>query len=158
MKRIPKIAKNVLLAFAVVLLLAQFIRIDASNPPVRSDLASASVKPVLRRACYDCHSNETTWPWYSSLAPVSWLVGMDVEEGRGHLNFSEWGAYDSGTRLHKLRDIAEEVQGGEMPPWYYAVVHRDSRLSESERTISWHGLRRRSHRNQNNFDFPFWLN
>jgi hypothetical protein len=133
MKSVSKILKIVVLALVVVLLLAQFIRIDKSNPPVRSDLASASVKPVLQRVCYNCHSNETTWPWYSSVAPASWLVGMDVKEGRSHLNFSEWGTYDSGTRSHKLRGIEEEVQGGDMPPWYYSLVHRDSRLSESER-------------------------
>lgn len=123
----------------VVLLLAQLIRIDKSNPPVRSDLASGSAKPVLQRACYNCHSNETTWPWYSSVAPASWLVGRDVREARSRLNFSEWGTYDSGTRSHKLRGIAEEVQGGDMPPWYYSFVHRDSRLSASERSqiLAW---------------------
>ena len=139
MKRVSQGLKIIILPLVVVLLLAQLIRIDKSNPPVRSDLASGSAKPVLQRACYNCHSNETIWPWYSSIAPASWLVGRDVREARSHLNFSEWGAYDSGTRSHKLRGIAEEVQGGDMPPWYYSLVHRDSRLSASERSqiLAW---------------------
>jgi hypothetical protein len=134
MRSMPKGVKIAVLVFVVILLLAQAIRIDRSNPLVRSDLPAAhAVKPILRRACYNCHSNETIWPWYSGLAPASWLVGNDVKEGREHLNFSEWGVYDSGTQSHKLRGIAEEVQGGEMPPWYYSMVHRQSRLSPAER-------------------------
>jgi hypothetical protein len=139
MKSIPKSLKIIVLALVAVLLLAQCIRIDKVNPPVRSDLAFVSVKPVLQRACYNCHSNETVWPWYSGVAPASWLVGTDVKEGRSHLNFSEWGMYDGGTRSHKLRGITEKVQGGDMPPWYYRLVHRDSRLSEAERNqiLAW---------------------
>jgi hypothetical protein len=139
MQGVVKSLKIIVLVLVVVLLLAQFIRVDKSNPPVRSDLASASVKPVLKRVCYNCHSNTTVWPWYSNVAPASWLVGSDVKEGRSHLNFSEWGMYDSGTQSHKLRGIAEEVRGGDMPPWYYSLVHRDARLSESERNqiLAW---------------------
>jgi len=96
--------------------------------------ADSSVKPLLKRACYDCHSNQTVWPWYSSLAPVSWLIGSDVKEGRGHLNFSEWGSYSADTRGHKLKEIAEEVEGKGMPPWYYSMMHGDSRLSPEERS------------------------
>ena len=139
MKKFAKGLKLIILLLAVLFLLAQLIRIDKSNPPVRSDLASGTAKPVLHRACYNCHSNETIWPWYSSVAPASWLVGRDVRGARSHLNFSEWGTYDSGTRSHKLRAIAEEVQGGDMPPWYYSFVHRDSRLSASDRNqiLAW---------------------
>ena len=139
MKKVAKGLKIIILSLAAVFLLAQLIRIDKSNPPVRSDLASGSAKPVLHRACYNCHSNETIWPWYSSVAPTSWLVGSDVRGARSHLNFSEWGTYDSGTRSHKLRAIAEEVKGGDMPPWYYSFVHRDSRLSASDRNqiLAW---------------------
>jgi len=134
MRNIPKAVKTVVFAFVAVLFVAQAIRIDRTNPPVYSEIkADPAIMPVLRRVCYNCHSNETEWPWYAGLAPVSWLVGSDVHEGRQHLNFSEWGSYDSGTRSHKLMGIAEEVQHGEMPPWYYSWVHRDSRLSPSER-------------------------
>ena len=134
MRSMPKSVKIAVLVFVVILFLAQAIRIDRSNPLVRSDLPTGhAVKPILHRACYNCHSNETIWPWYSGLAPASWLVGNDVKEAREQLNFSEWGVYDSGTQSHKLRGIAEEVKGGEMPPWYYSIVHRQSRLSPAER-------------------------
>jgi hypothetical protein len=139
MKSVPKSLKMIVLAIMAALLLVQAIRIEKSNPPVCSDLASVAVKPVLQRGCYNCHSNETIWPWYSNVAPASWLVGMDVREGRNHLNFSEWGALDSGTRVHKLRSIAEEVHNDGMPPWYYSVVHRGSRLNKTEQNqiLAW---------------------
>jgi hypothetical protein len=140
MNNVSKTLKKIAIALVVVLLMAQFVRMDKSNPPVRSDLtAPAEVTSIVRRACYNCHSNETSWPWYAEIAPVSWLVANDVREGREHLNFSEWGSYDGGTQSHKLRDIAEEVQDGEMPPWYYSVAHGESRLAPSERNriFSW---------------------
>jgi hypothetical protein len=140
MRNIPKGIKIAVLIFVVVLFLAQAIRIDRTNPPVVSDLtAESAARPVLRRACYNCHSNETIWPWYSGIAPASWLVGSDVTEAREHLNFSEWGTYDSDTRSYKLKGIAEEVQSGDMPPWYYSLMHRESRLTETERNqiLAW---------------------
>jgi hypothetical protein len=140
MTRIRKGLKIVFFIFVAVLILAQFIPIDKSNPPVRSEIsAGPSIQPVLQRVCYNCHSNATVWPWYSKMAPVSWLVAGDVHEGRQHLNFSEWGTYDSGIRSHKLHGIAEEVEGGDMPPWYYSLVHREARLSPSERSqlLAW---------------------
>jgi hypothetical protein len=100
---------------------------------------NAAVKPLLKRACYNCHSNETVWPWYSSVAPVSWLLGSDVQEARRKLNFSEWDTYAEDIRGYKLRGIAEEMEEEAMPPWYYSMVHRDARLSQGERdaVISW---------------------
>jgi hypothetical protein len=140
MPRKRKVLKSAVLIFAAVVILAQFIRIDKSSPPVRSDVAAGTtVQPVLQRVCYNCHSNVTVWPWYSNVAPASWLVGSDVHEGRQHLNFSEWGTYDIGTRSHKLHSIAEEVQSGDMPPWYYALMHREAHLSPAERSqiLAW---------------------
>jgi hypothetical protein len=127
-------AKIVIFAFIAVLLLAQAIRIEKSNPPVSADIsADPAVKPLLRRACYNCHSNETVWPWYSNMAPASWLVGSDVKEARRRMNFSEWGTYSSEIQSQKLRGIAEEMESGEMPPWYYALAHSESRLNQVER-------------------------
>jgi hypothetical protein len=140
MRNIRKGAKTTAFVFLAILFLAQAIRIDRSNPPVRSDLtAEPAVKSLLRRACYNCHSNETVWPWYSGIAPVSWLVGSDVKDGRRHLDFSDWGSYDGTTQIHKLKAIAQEVGDGEMPPWYYSLMHGDSRLSQSERNqiVAW---------------------
>jgi hypothetical protein len=126
-----KISAMILVA---LILVAQAIRIDKLNPPVLSEIqADPAVQPILRRACYNCHSNETVWPWYSNVAPASWLVASDVREGRSHVNFSEWGAYGSDVQSHKLVDIAEEVQDGEMPLWYYTLAHTEARLSPEER-------------------------
>jgi hypothetical protein len=119
---------------AVLLAGAQAIRPAIENPPVGGDLdAPPAVAVVLRRACYDCHSNETRWPWYARLAPASWLVAHDVSEGRRELNFSTWGAYTPHARRKKLAKSVEEVDEGEMPPWYYTLVHRDARLDAVER-------------------------
>ncbi|MBP1609244.1 MAG: heme-binding protein [Acidobacteria bacterium] len=135
MASIRKGTRISLLILAAVMLLAQAFRIDKTNPPVQSDISTNSeAHALLRRACYNCHSSETVWPWYSNVAPVSWLLASDVQEGRGHVNFSEWGTYSSAVQSHKLAAIAEEVRGGEMPPWYYALLHAEARLGTAERT------------------------
>jgi hypothetical protein len=127
--------------FAVLfLIVAQFVKINRTNPPVESDVqAPANVKSALRTACYDCHSNETTWPWYSHVAPVSWLLAYDVSEGREELNFSTWQRYDAATQLKKLKETIETINEGEMPPWYYSIIHPDARLSEDARRaiVAW---------------------
>ncbi len=126
------------LALVVFVAVAQAFRIDKTNPPVTADLdAPAPVKEVMTRACYGCHSNETVWPWYSNVAPASWMVAYDVRQGRAELNFSQWGAYTQTQRLKKLREIRDEVAAGEMPPWYYVhPMHPEARLSaESIATI-----------------------
>jgi len=80
----------------VILVAIQLIRVDSTNPPIDSDIpTSTEVKSTLRRACYDCHSNETEWPWYSRIAPISWLLAWDVREGRAELNFSTWSQYST---------------------------------------------------------------
>jgi hypothetical protein len=123
-----------LIAVAVALVGSQFIPVDRDNPPVESDIpTSPQVKAILRRACYDCHSNETVWPWYSRIAPVSWLIANDVREGRGELNFSTWNRYSTQQQVKKLRESWEKVAEGEMPPWFYLAVHRDVRLSAEDR-------------------------
>jgi hypothetical protein len=134
MRSIRKDAKIIAIAIVAFLIIAQFIRMKKLNPPVQAEIAAgAEIEPILRRACYDCHSHETTWPWYSNLAPVSWLVGSDVKDGRKHLNFSEWGNYSAEMKGHKLMAIAEEVGENGMPPWYYSWAHPKSRLGEAER-------------------------
>jgi hypothetical protein len=105
----------------------------AANPPVEEEVeASAEVLQVLRRACYDCHSNQTHWPAYSYVAPAKWLVRHDVREGREHLNFSTWNHYDVEERAEKWEEVAEELDEGKMPPWFYLPLHREARLSEQE--------------------------
>jgi hypothetical protein len=87
---------------------------------------------ILRRACFDCHSNETVWPWYAYVAPVSWLVASDVEEGREELNFSQWDAYNADRQAHKIKECGEEVAEGEMPLWFYVPAHPEARLSQAD--------------------------
>lgn len=138
MGRAAKVMLSVLAALAAI----QLVPGARTNPPVEGDLiAPDAVRSVVRRACYDCHSNETTWPWYGRVAPVSWLVVRDVKRGRRHLNFSAWTDYtsDPETGKKKLRQIAKEVSGGDMPLWYYLPLHPEARLTADERTLvtSW---------------------
>jgi hypothetical protein len=131
-----KVLRWVVLAVAVAFVVIQFVPVARpSNPPVTSEVpASPEVRAILRRACYDCHSNETVWPWYSKVAPVSWLVARDVREGRAELNFSTWDQYGTRQQAKKLRESFEEVAEGKMPPWFYMPVHRDAVLSPQDRS------------------------
>jgi Haem-binding domain len=135
-------AKVVMVLVAVNFAAIQLIPVARSNPPDAGDPdAPAAIVGLLKRACYDCHSNQTRWPWYSFVAPVSWLVSQHVTEARQHLNFSEWEAYtsDPDTASHKLSEIADQVAGRKMAPWYYRAMHPDARLNGTERQalISW---------------------
>jgi heme-binding protein len=119
---------------------AQFARIDRTNPPVETDLpAPTNAKNALRTACYDCHSNETAWPWYSHVAPVSWLLAYDVVEGREELNFSTWQRYDAKKQQKKLKETIETLNEGEMPPWFYTMMHPTARLADADRQaiVAW---------------------
>jgi Haem-binding domain len=123
-----------------VFAIAQAFRIDKTNPPVQQNMAAPpEITAMLRRACYDCHSNETVWPWYSNIAPVSWMLARDVREGRRELNFSTWNVYDAKRRAKKLKETAKEVVEGKMPPWFYVALHRHAALSpaEVERLRAW---------------------
>jgi hypothetical protein len=128
------------IALVVGLAGAQLVRPLRDNPPVTGDVAAPpDVDALLRRACYDCHSHETVWPWYASVAPFSWLVAHDVAEGREKLDFSIWTSYGPGKRTKKLRESAKEIAEGEMPPWQYRLVHAEARFSEVERAqlLAW---------------------
>jgi Haem-binding domain len=112
----------------------QFVPIDRTNPPVTSEIhASAAVDAVLRRSCYDCHSNETVWPWYSRVAPISFVVSRDVHQGRHHLNFSTWGEYDSVRQAKSVREIWKQVSTGEMPMSIYLPFHPHARLGDPDK-------------------------
>ena len=127
---------RILLVMVIVLVGIQFIPVNRSNPPVEEEImASPEVKAVLKRACYDCHSNETIWPGYSRVAPVSWLLAWDVGEGREELNFSTWNRYNQKKRDKIIKEIWEEVQEGEMPPGFYLPLHPEARLSDSDRSL-----------------------
>lgn len=142
-------AAKVGVGMLAVLALIQVVRPSRSNPPVTADLqAPPEVKDVLRRACYDCHSNETRWPWYSHVAPVSWLLSHDVQDGREELNFSAWGSLSAPEQEEQRGKIAESIAEGDMPPWYYVPMHPDARLSATDRSLlnAWAGPDRGAHR------------
>jgi len=128
---------------AGLFLLAQLVPYGRQhvNPPVVSEppWGSPQARQIAQRACFDCHSNETVWPWYSSIAPVSWLVQRDVDEGREKLNFSDWkGA--GGERGEGAEELAEVILEGEMPPPYYLITHTQARLSAEEKQVLIDGL------------------
>ena len=105
---------------------------DHANPPVTREPAwnSPATKALARKACFDCHSNETVWPWYSSIAPGSWLIYRDVANGRDNLNFSEWPAAGGGGLMARA---AQKVEQGKMPPMRYRLAHSGARLSDAEK-------------------------
>jgi heme-binding protein len=110
---------------------------DHTNPPVRQEPRwdSATTRELTKRACFDCHSNETTWPWYTNVAPVSWLSQYDVVEGRRAVNYSEWDRPQK-----EARESAKTVSKGEMPPWVYLLPRPHARLSAAERAALIRGL------------------
>lgn len=102
---------------------------DHSNPPVTAEPSwdSSTTRELTVRACFDCHSNETKWPWYTNVAPVSWLTQRDVTEGREALNFSEWDRPQE-----EAGESVETILEGEMPPWYFLPAHPEANLSDDE--------------------------
>lgn len=120
----------------VILIGIQAIPVSRTNPPVRSEITVPdSVSPILRRSCYDCHSNETRWPWYSRVAPSSWFVSRHVEKGRSELNFSEWPHFDFEEQERAMHEIQEEIEDQEMPLKSYLLLHPDARLSDADRKV-----------------------
>ena len=128
--------KKILIGIAGVLIAIQFIPVDRSNPPAEGEIMeSTELKTILKRSCYDCHSNETVWPWYSYVAPVSWLVADDVHEGRKHLNFSNWQNIEVRKVSKAKQEIWEMVSEGEMPLGKYVLLHPEAKLSEKDKQI-----------------------
>jgi hypothetical protein len=110
-----------------------------TNPPVLKEPAwdSPQTRALAKRACFDCHSNETQWPWYSNVAPVSWLVQDDVDGGRHHLNFSE---FDK--KQEHARHAVEEIENGDMPIWFYVPLHPPAKLTPEEKSALIDGLKK----------------
>jgi hypothetical protein len=125
--------KLIVIAVIAVLVLIQLIPVQRTNPPVTADIqAPAEVKAILKTSCYDCHSHETHWPFYSYVAPVSWFIARDVQRGRASLNFSEWGTHPEEVHEFLKQRIYEEVSHGEMPLRQYVLMHPSARISDAE--------------------------
>ena len=129
----------IILGIAILFLIAQLIPYGRghTNPAVQQEPQwdSPQTRELAKRACFDCHSNETVWPWYSNFAPVSWLVYHDVLEGRSRVNFSEWNRGEQ-----EVDEAAELVQNGEMPLPIYLLMHPEARLSATEKQTLIQGL------------------
>ncbi len=127
----------ILIAAFLIIQLVPYGR-DHTNPPVvkEPNWDSPRTRELARTACFDCHSNESTWPWYTNVAPFSWLAQNDVEEGRAKLNFSDWGKGEEDPY-----EAIEVIQEGEMPPTLYLITHPQARLSQAEKDELIAGLR-----------------
>lgn len=136
MKR--NILKGILIGAIIVIglfLLLQLVPYgrDHTNPPVIAEPKwdSPQTRQLAARACFDCHSNETIWPWYTNIAPSSWLVQYDVDKGRDEFNFSEW----QSNPIEETEELAEVIQEGEMPPSQYLLIHPEARLTSTEKSL-----------------------
>jgi hypothetical protein len=132
--------KKILLALVLLLVIIQVFCINKEMPetdPSRDFMtltnAPADIASILNASCYDCHSNSTVYPWYTNISPVSWWIRHHVNEGREELNFSEWGAYSSRRKDHKLKEAVEQVEAGEMPMSSYLWVHKNAELNAEQK-------------------------
>ncbi|MBN2481482.1 MAG: heme-binding domain-containing protein [Bacteroidales bacterium] len=137
-----KAVKIISAVLIIILIILQFFpkRLPENLPLGPSDLISGESVPgevveILRNSCFDCHSNQVHYPWYSYVVPTAWLVGKDVREGRGELNFSEWGDYSLRNLIGRLDAIKEEVSSGAMPLPAYIFMHPKAKLDEEQVSI-----------------------
>ena len=138
MRRIRKI----LLALLVLFLVIQFIRPahNTTKQVLATDFTRLFVVPdsmqaVLQNACYDCHSNNTLYPWYSNIQPIAWIIASDIKKGKEQLNFSDFGSYGSRRQISKLKEIANQVKDDEMPIAAYKLMHTKARLSGAQKIM-----------------------
>ncbi len=132
--------KKILIGLLAVLVIIQFIRpaknegsgLAANDISVAYTDMPKEVHMLLQQKCYDCHSHSTKYPWYANIQPVAWWLADHVEEGKEHLNFSEFKSYDAEKAAHKLEEVIEEVAEGEMPLKSYTFIHRDAVVTAEE--------------------------
>ena len=134
--------KKIFLVILALLVIIQFIRPArnvstsvSANDITKHFTVPEDVNQILKRACNDCHSNNTIYPWYTNIQPVGWWMANHVKEGKGHLNFSEFGGYTPKRQHHKLEEVVEMVKEGEMPLNSYTWVHKDAKLTEQEKVL-----------------------
>lgn len=146
--------KKIFLALLAILVLIQFIRPskNVSTAATPHDIfnhysAPDSIKRLIKTSCYDCHSNNTKYPWYAEIQPLGWWLGHHVDEGKGELNFSEFAAFNARFKSHKMEELADEVKGEEMPLKSYLIAHTEARLTKAQRAaiVGWaEGVRKGS--------------
>ena len=140
------LTKKIFIIVLVLLIVIQFIRPEKNQSAAATPNDIFTIHPsandvtqLVKTACYDCHSNNTVYPWYSNIQPVAWWLDHHIEEGKKELNFSEFGTYEPKKADHKLEELAEVVEEKEMPLKSYTLIHADSRLTDSQREliVSW---------------------
>jgi len=138
--------KKILYGLLAIFIIIQFFRIDKTNPTVNfaDDFIEITNPPLeivamIKTSCYDCHSNESTYPWYSNITPISWWIKDHINEAREELNFSVWSTYSAKKKDHKLEEMIEEVDKGEMPLKPYPLTHPEAQLTseQKEQLIDW---------------------
>lgn len=132
--------KRVCITASLILIVIQFIPVDKNNGGYESlDTFIAETKPseqvakILKSSCYDCHSNQTNYPWYAQIAPISFWINDHVTNGKKHLNFAHWEQYSTKRRDHKLDELIEEIEEGEMPLDSYSFIHQDANLTNAQK-------------------------
>lgn len=137
---LKKILKTLLLIVICIFVIIQFFRPKKDTTIHAPEMAIEGVVQVpsyvsqtLKKSCYDCHSDQTTYPWYWNVQPVGWFLANHIKDGKRHLNFSDFGSYNLRRKYKKLGEIKEEVEHGEMPMKSYTILHRDAGLTESQK-------------------------
>jgi hypothetical protein len=133
---VKKIAMGLLVALVIIQFFKPARNISAEKSP--NDITNkyavpASVQEILKTSCYDCHSNNTVYPWYANIQPVAWWIADHINEGKKELNFSEFVTYSPKKAHHKLEEVNEMVKEGEMPLQSYTIIHQDTKLSEPQK-------------------------
>ncbi|NMH24899.1 heme-binding domain-containing protein [Flavobacterium solisilvae] len=134
--------KKILIALLVVLVVLQFFQIDKTNPAVdeskdflKTQNTPEEIASIIKTSCYDCHSNESKYPWYSNVQPAGWFLKDHIDEGRRELNFSTFTDYEVKRQDHKLEECIEYIEKDEMPLGSYTLVHREAALTEAQKNI-----------------------
>jgi len=137
-----KLIRYILLALGIIFVAIQFIRSERNinEQPSPTDIAKAftvpdSVKVILKNACYDCHSNNTVYPWYSHVQPIGWFLTKHITQGKDELNFSEFGSYSTRKQLSKLEEIEDVINDDIMPLPSYKLMHKDAQLTNDEKAL-----------------------
>ena len=134
--------KKLFIVILVAFVIIQFFPIDKKNPPVNKGMDFLNIKTIepstaqlIRNSCYDCHSNETRYPWYASVAPSSWFIKNHIEEARKELNFSTFATYEPSRQIKKMEEAAEMIEKREMPLESYFIGHQDAKLTDAQRKV-----------------------
>ena len=132
--------KKVLVVLVVAFVIMQFFRIDKTNPAPTPGMDFLNIKKtpestakLIRNGCYDCHSNESKYPWYSNIQPFAWFLKDHIDKGRKELNFSTFATYEPKRQAHKLKEAAEFVENGEMPLESYLLMHPEAKFTDAEK-------------------------